>query len=430
MVQFLNTLFGGKTQQIRRFQALTNSVIIIDEIQSLPVKTINMFNATMNFLKIFGSTIILCSATQPLLSKSPIPITVDGDIISDDAGIRKCFKRNEIIDIRNKVTNCETIADFASELTRNYDSGIIIVNTKLAAFKIYNLLKEKIPTDVKLLHISTNMCPAHQKNVINEFKNILASKNQKVICVSTPVLEAGVDISAEWVIRSITGWDSVMQSAGRCNRNGEYAMGYVYLVKCQEENINSLIDIKIGRECTENALRAFEDDNNRFDNDLMSNEFVEYYFERYSYLRASEMNYSVKDENTNIFEMLSLNEDAANEARHRHTDVGKLTQAFKKAGNSFEVITQDMQGVIAPYGDEGKKLISDLAKMSVYDNPNILLKKAQKYSVNLYRNKFNEYLHENIIYRLDNFDVYCLIDEYYDKSVGINKESVLDDLFF
>jgi CRISPR-associated endonuclease/helicase Cas3 len=141
------------------------------------------------------------------------------------------------------------------------------------------------------------------------------------------------------------------------------------------------------------------------------------------------MNYSVKDENTNIFEMLSLNEDAANEARHRHSDVGKLTQAFKKAGNSFEVITQDMQGVIAPYED-GKKLITDLANLDIYKNPNLLLKKAQKYSVNLYRNKFNEYLHDKIIYKLDNLDVYCLVEGYYDKSVGINKESVLDDLFF
>jgi hypothetical protein len=60
----------------------------------------------------------------------------------------------------------------------------------------------------------------------------------------------------------------------------------------------------------------------------------------------------------------------------------------------------------------------------------VLLKKAQKYSVNLYRNKFKEYLESGIIYKLDNIDVYCLMDGYYNEYVGINKESMLDDLIW
>jgi CRISPR-associated endonuclease/helicase Cas3 len=428
MVQFLNTLFGGKTQQIRRFQALTDAVIIIDEVQSIPVKCTYMFNAAMNFLKAFNTTVVLCSATQPAFNEAKIPINLDGSLINENASVRMNFKRNEIVDLRDNVTNCHEIAEYASCLIENSDSGIIILNTKRATLAVYDELKNVSCENVKVFHISTNMCPAHQKKVIAEFEKCLKEKGTKVICVSTTVLEAGVDISAQWVMRSLSGWDSVLQSAGRCNRSGEYDGGYVYVVECSEENISKMGDVVCGKECSKNALRAYAD--NKIDGDMSSKEFIKYYYERFLHERENNMNYPI-GEDMNLFDLLSLNEKFTNYAKERNqgVQIGILTQAFKKAGDTFEVIKNDTKAIVVPYG-EGKNIIAELASMSVQENPNRLLRKAQAYTVNLYSDKIKNFEKSELIYKLENVGVYCLKDGFYDDCVGISEQTTLDDLFY
>lgn len=101
MVQFLNTLFKGGTQSVRRMHNLANSIIIFDEIQALPIKCINMFNSAINFLSnICKTTIILCTATQPLLNQTSIPLKLseNPDIIEDIHKKFAQFKRVNVID--------------------------------------------------------------------------------------------------------------------------------------------------------------------------------------------------------------------------------------------------------------------------------------------------------------------------------------------
>ena len=85
LVQFLNTLFSGKTVSVRRFHSLTNSIIVIDEVQTVPLKTLSLFNSAVNFLsKVCNTTVVLCSATQPCLEAVPHPIVGCKNIIEPD----------------------------------------------------------------------------------------------------------------------------------------------------------------------------------------------------------------------------------------------------------------------------------------------------------------------------------------------------------
>ena len=114
-----------------------------------------------------------------------------------------------------------------------------------------------------LFHLSTNMCPAHRLDVIDTIKEKLLNK-QPVICISTQLIEAGVDIDFGSVIRYLAGLDSIAQAAGRCNRNGRQkdasgnpVLGQVSIINPANENITKLVDISVGAEITQRILDDF-----------------------------------------------------------------------------------------------------------------------------------------------------------------------------
>ncbi len=129
MVQFLNTLFAGKTQSVRRLHNLSNSVIIFDEIQSLPVKCVSMFNNAVQFLSTFcNSTIVLCTATQPQLSSSdlhvPLKLSNPENMIADYKEKFSEFKRTRIVDAMRKAGyTSEELAEFILEKLKDCSSG-------------------------------------------------------------------------------------------------------------------------------------------------------------------------------------------------------------------------------------------------------------------------------------------------------------------
>ena len=239
MVQFFNTLFLGKISSVRRMRGLLHAVIIIDEVQSVPVECVTLFDLAVNFLaEICGCTVVLCSATQPTLSeeiKHPLLLSAKDELVENRLAYTEAF---------GGYTYAQT-ADFAMEKAEAAKSVLLIVNTKEAAKTIYALLKERLPKDVTIVHLSTQMCPSHRKSVLAALKKHL-DKGDRTVCVSTQLIEAGVDISFETVIRSLAGLDSIIQSAGRCNRNRETALGQVYVIRIADENISRIQAIKTG----------------------------------------------------------------------------------------------------------------------------------------------------------------------------------------
>ncbi|MDD3862773.1 MAG: CRISPR-associated helicase Cas3', partial [Clostridia bacterium] len=207
MVQFLETVMSAKGSNLRKFHNMQNSVIIFDEIQSLPVNTIHLFNEVATFLsKILNSTILLCTATQPriaatkrhnlLLSKNP-------NLIEDFEKDFQDLKRTKIVP--KKEMNIDEFSQFIWEKSQKNNNCLTIVNKKSQARQVYEILKEKNKNNsFKLLHLSTSMCPAHRIETLENIKTLL-KEGEKVICVSTQLIEAGVDISFDCVVRAMAG---------------------------------------------------------------------------------------------------------------------------------------------------------------------------------------------------------------------------------
>ena len=195
----------GKISSVRRMRGLLHAVIIIDEVQSVPVECVTLFDLAVNFLaEICGCTVVLCSATQPTLSeeiKHPLLLSAKDELVENRLAYTEAFRRTEVVD---KLTSggytYAQAADFAMEKAEAAKSVLLIVNTKEAAKTIYALLKERLPKDVTIVHLSTQMCPSHRKSVLAALKKHL-DKGDRTVCVSTQLIEAGVNISFETVIQ-------------------------------------------------------------------------------------------------------------------------------------------------------------------------------------------------------------------------------------
>ena len=378
MVQFLNTMFLGKISSVRRFHQLTDTIIIIDEAQAIPVKCIHMFNATMNFLCYSGNSIgILCTATQPLfeLVNRNLIYQENKDILPNVEKYQKAFKRTKIISkVGNKPMDTDELVTFIQNV---FDQNLLVVlNTKGAVKTLYDALKTNLDPDVKLVQLTTYMCAEHRLDVIHELKETL--KNQRVICISTQLIEAGVDISFATVIRSLAGVDSLNQAAGRCNRNGEKDMSAVYVVDYVEEKTSRLPDIQEAKKATRSLIDAKIEE---FSTSAAINRF----YQQYYFMRKGEMDYNIHHHT--LFAILSKNmarvEDVkATEGTYEHF----LCQSFRTAGQEFSVIdNQQMVSLVVPY-QKGKDYLDEIERTDDYEVMDYNLKKLQRYTITLFTN--------------------------------------------
>ncbi len=246
-VQLLETLFGAGTRGARRMHQLANAVIVFDEIQTLPVNCIHLFCNAINFLvEHCGSTVVMCTATQPLLdrvepSKGALRIAAGSEIMPAVAKLFEDLKRVEVVNSRKPGGWAnEEIARLALDEADQSDSCLVIVNTKKSAQALYELCQDA--KSVPIYYLSTNMCAAHRKKRLGEIRERL-DNSERLLCISTQLIEAGVDIDFGSVIRFVAGLDSIAQAAGRCNRNGRSRLGRVHIVNPSDESVDMLKDI-------------------------------------------------------------------------------------------------------------------------------------------------------------------------------------------
>ncbi|MFC0232694.1 CRISPR-associated helicase Cas3' [Vagococcus entomophilus] len=208
MVQFLNTIYSKGTRNPRRFHNLINAVIIFDEVQGIPINCIYLFNECLNFLKKYGNTTsVLCTATQPSLEHVGLKLLkdVDGEMITNLIEVESGFKRVEIMDKTKVETwSLEELANFGQNILKEKKSLLIILNTKSAVRKLYQYFTKELLIDVTVYHLSTSMCGRHRKIILDEIRKKLENK-EPILCITTQLIEAGVDISFQSVIRSIAG---------------------------------------------------------------------------------------------------------------------------------------------------------------------------------------------------------------------------------
>jgi len=243
--QFFNTLFLNTNRQIRRFIKFINSVVILDEIQTIPLKYWPLIQKTILFLTdVFNMKFILVTATLPKIisnekckdlfpQKEDLFREINRIIYSFDIG-----KKTELNIFLNNVTN-----DLKNILETSKKQGsqvkiLIVLNTRRCAKQTFNFIRSKLIDlleNVQLYYLSSEILPENRLNIIKKIKE----STENIILVSTQVVEAGVDLDFNFVYRDFGPFDSIVQVAGRCNRNQKYSstqsiMKIVYLV--DEEN--------------------------------------------------------------------------------------------------------------------------------------------------------------------------------------------------
>ena len=420
-VQFLESIFSAKGSDLRKFHNMARSVIIFDEAQSMPIKCIHLFNTAMNFInKVCNSTILLCTATQPPFEKVERKIN-----FSETPSLTEYIELPKRFKIINSVTHkgygYSELKDFILEKYKQNKSILIILNTKAAAKALFDELSsddcelKKEPD--QLLHLSTNMCSAHRNNVIARLRKRLDDK-EPVICVSTQLIEAGVDISFECVIRDIAGLDSIYQAAGRCNRHGEYeGAKEVYIINIESENLERLPDIKIGAKITKRLIRENNGDLNSAD---IINKYYHYYFQNQT--QKNKMGYQL-DGGETICDLLSCNiKGCGNYKNSGNTTQVTLQCAIRSAAKEFYVIDKGRTEIIVYY-ENSKELLEQFIKEKDITKKQKILKQLNKFSVSVYEYQLAELKNKNAIDSNAYEGLLVLDKKFYDDKIGINISS-------
>ena len=428
MVQFLEAIFGGGTKSVRRMHQLANSILIFDEIQTLPVRTVHMFCNALNFLvEQGGATALLCTATQPLLHRvdkklGALRTPSDSEIVKDVPSLFKVFNRVKILDkTKPEGYTDEELAALVLEQQKKFSTCLVIVNTTAMAQRLYSAVSERFAETV---HLSATMCPAHRRKVLDGVRVALEQNPQSpLICVATQVIEAGVDVDFGSVVRCVAGLDSVAQAAGRCNRHGHRKNGEVLIVNPAEDPIDRLVDIRVGRDETRTLLWELKAQGIA-ELDILHPKIISQYFERYFFKRAKDMAYPVKESrDDSLLNMLSSNvwADSKYQSSGPATSI-LLKQSFSTAASLFQALDISSRGVLVPYL-EGERIIADLSG-EIYDPAQgwALLRQAQQYTVNVYPNILEKLSKAGAVYQVKDLGVFALREEFYSPNLGLTPE--------
>ncbi len=235
-MQLFYSIFSNKNSDLKKFSSLSNSIIILDEIQSIPYKYWYLVNKIFKFLaEEYNIYFILTTATLPMIfdENEYIELLDNKEYYFSNLNRIKMKIHNEPINL----TEFVDILD--KDITNNPDKDFLIVlNTIKSSKEVYNQLKEKNYDNTEYYYLSTNIYPKERLNRIEEInKN---NRNKRKIIVSTQLIEAGVDISVDIIYRDIAPLDSINQTAGRCNRHGEgLKKGIINIVKLIDEKGNT-----------------------------------------------------------------------------------------------------------------------------------------------------------------------------------------------
>ena len=250
-VQLFESMFSNKPSDCRKLHNIANSVIILDEVQTLPTDYLQpIVDALKSYQRMFGISVLFTTASQPVLSgliegcnpKAAFQ-GIDGitEIIPKEYALHDRLRR-VCLEIDNTGITYDEIADRLSR----HDKVLCIVNTRNDAREIF----ERLPKEGMTIHLSRMMCPRHVTKAIQDIKQALSYNSETVIrVVATQLIEAGVDIDFPVVYRQEAGLDSILQAAGRCNREGklDMATAYVFSLSVEHKLYGSIIDANNAR---------------------------------------------------------------------------------------------------------------------------------------------------------------------------------------
>lgn len=373
------------------------------------------------------------SLNNVAIEKGACVFNEKSEIIPDVKKLFDELNRVIIVDARQPVGYSDAeIADCAMEEMINSGSCLVIANTKKNALKIFKTVSSS--TTELVYHLSTDICPAHREVVLDKIRETLADKTP-LICVSTQLIEAGVDVDFGAVIRCMAGIDSIAQAAGRCNRHGLREPGRVLIVNNREEDLSRLPDIDEGKKSAERVLSDLNNDPSIKGNDFLSQPVLERYFTYYFFNRKTEMDYPISVDAKNgigrngaILDLLSDNHLSVAEylrVNGKYPEDMNLNHSFAAAGKIFKAIDAPTRGVVVPFGEEGAEIINGLCSAFEVEKQYNLLKKAQRFSVNLFPWRFNKLYAAGALHEAQSeTGIYFLDKQYYDNDFGISDEPI------
>ncbi|MDD5189095.1 MAG: CRISPR-associated helicase Cas3' [Methanoregula sp.] len=384
-VQFFESLFSNQRSRCRKLHNLAKSVIILDEAQMLPTEYLKPCLAALsNLVRNYGSTVVICTATQPNLSELLDVSITRTEIMDSPKELYEVFKRvhvNKPVELNDQ--------ELSSRL-KEHRQVLCIVNTRKHAKQLYDALAK----GGNCYHLSARMCPVHRREQLTEIKELLG-KNAECRVISTQLIEAGVDIDFPVVYRAMTGIDSIAQAAGRCNREGKHTSGEVFIFKSTEAYGKATSWQRRIAEIGEMALRDSDDP--------LSLHTVEMFFKHL---------YDIEGDD---------GLDKARIMRLLEENYTSLSFPFEEVSTKFQLIKDGTKDIIIPYNPAAESIIQNLR---LTDFPGKYARSLQGYTVSVYPNEFKKMERAHVIECIgDRFFVLTGIDGY-NKKTGLSNRNI------
>lgn len=403
-VQFFESLHKHKRKNLRKMHNIENSIIVFDEIHTLPLKyTQPCLQSIAYLVKYLNCEALFLTATMPdfmeLFNKFTLPGLSMLDLIKDKSDFDS-FKRCRFL-YEPKVSDSYLI-----EKALENDSTLIVVNSKKTAQSLYKLLSG---FKGKKYHLSTYMTTLDRQNTIKKIKSDLAlieevrktkrlSEEDRVIVISTSLIEAGVDLDFSSVFREINGLDSILQAAGRCNREGKLDDAYVLIFEREEDHSNFDTDKK---ELLKRMILS--------GGDLTSPEFIlNYYNELYKHRN-----------NLDRMSMSSWMDRKYNKGAWKPP----MLPDFRSYGEEFNLIESDKISLIIPQDKNCQNVIDDII-LKGYAN----MSKLENYSCSISLKELESLMEQHVINQdlAEAKGIYVIKNlDYYKKEMGIQFEPPL-----
>lgn len=388
-VQLFESLYSNKPANCRRLHNICNSVLILDEVQTLPIDFLQpIVDSLKCYQQHFGMSVLFTTASQPILSG-----IIEGcnsmckfhgiehiqEIIPKGMNLHESLKRVKLEISKQANTYDEVAAELAC-----HDKVLCIVNTRKDAKELF----ERLPDEGIKIHLSRMMCPAHTKNSIENIKSALKNEDNKIIrVIATQLIEAGVDIDFPVVYRQEAGLDSVLQAAGRCNREGKRSLCTTYVFSLSKEHPlygGSLKDAN-------NARLNIVGERDWFAPETMTEYFRQLYCRRETFDKKQ------------IKELL-----------YKPTEM-----CFETAANEFQLIDDASIPIIVNWGNS-----IELVELLKTEGPSYaLMKRLSQYTVSVRQGDFKKLQQANIVEEILEGIFVVRQQSQYDEQVGLLTEN-------
>lgn len=350
-VQFFESLFANKTSKCRKIHNISKSVIIFDEAQMLPVNYLRpCIQAVSELIYNYHCSAVLCTATQPALKPFFPEFIKAEEICPDVKGQYEFFKRTNVKNM-GEISEGNLISELKEK-----QQVLCILTSRKRVQRVYEALKGE-----NVYHLSTYMYPKHRRTILDEITKALKD-GRPCKLIATSLVEAGVDFDFASVFRELAGIDSVIQAAGRCNREGnrgkDESKTIIFSLE-QSDDIHIPGQLKLPISVAKQITEKYED--------ITSPEAIYEYFQRLYHFRGESL-------------------DIKNIVENFEKGIPSFNFPFASAAKEFHIIESQTKTILIDKEPEAMEIVERLRRG---EHSRELFRAAGQYCVSVYENDFD-----------------------------------------